>query len=335
MRDIVVIGGSTGSGAVLRGLVGQLPADLPAAVLITTHIPAHVPSHLVDLLAARTPLPVSWATDGGPITPGHIYVAPPNHHLVLMEHGMRLGDGPRENMVRPAVDPLFRSAAYAFRERVVGVILTGRLNDGAAGLAAVKQCGGCTVVQHPLDSEAEEMPRAAMEATQVDYTSAASELGLLIDRLTREETSPHTDPCPNSMELETVIALGDWVGSRGLAKFAEPSLLSCPHCHGVLSEVKAEGPLRYRCQTGHAFTAQAAIVAQQAEIDEALRIAMRVMEERFNLVSRMAKEARAQGRSAVAELYEARAVEYDGYARTLREAATLALQTSRGFPPEV
>lgn len=333
MRDIVVIGGSAGSGQVLRKIVADFPSGLHASVFIVTHLPANGSPYLTEALRAHSALPVSTANDGQPAEPGHIYVAPPDRHLVLVDRVMRLGEGPRENLVRPAIDPLFRSAAFTARERVIGVVLTGALNDGAAGLAAIKRCGGLTVVQHPLDAEVNQMPLAALEAVEADHIAAAADLGSLITKLVAEPTEASSEECPESLELEVMIALGRRLGSERLAAMASPSPLSCPHCHGVLSQMETEGPLRFRCQTGHAFTAEAALIAQEAEVDEALRIALRVMEERCTLVTRMARDARAQGRRAVAELYEARAAEYERYASTLREAATVSLRLSQGLPP--
>ena len=325
LHDIFVIGGSAGSVAVLKRIVGALPRDLPASIFINTHIPAGS-SYLPGLLDDASSLPVSQAVDGQPVEPGHIYVAAPDRHLLLVDHTIRLGLGPRENMVRPAIDALFRSAAYAFGPRVVGVVLTGYLNDGAAGLAAIKQCGGLAVVQHPVDAEVDEMPRAALEAVQVDHVVPTENIAALITELSQHTAGPARPP-PRELELEIQIAAGPYLGTEALRGVAQPSTLTCPDCHGVLSEVKGEGPLRYRCQIGHAYTAQAAMAAQQPQVDEALRIALRMMEERHTLVQRMAQDARATGRTAVADLYERRAEEYRRHAATLRRAAVLALES--------
>lgn len=327
-RDIVAIGGSAGSGAVLKTLVGRLPADLPASVLVCTHVPASSPGFLSEILSANTHLPVSQAVDGQPIARGRIYVAAPDRHLLLTGGVIRLGEGPRENMVRPAIDPFFRSAALSFGPRVVGVVLTGLLNDGAAGLHAIKSCGGVAVVQHPLDAEADQMPLAALEAVDADHVASADDLGPLLAGLAGSEAGP---PCTPSEELrlEVEIAAGDRLGSALLKRIATPSPLSCPDCHGVLSEVRDSHPLRYRCQIGHAYTADV-LVAHGEEVDQAIRVAMRVMEERVTLVERMASDARQTGRTAVAELYEARAEEYRRYASTLRDAAVTSLRLARG-----
>jgi two-component system chemotaxis response regulator CheB len=270
---------------------------------------------------------VSQAIDGQPIERGHVYVAVPDRHLLLVDSVIRLGEGPRENMVRPAIDPLFRSAALAYGPRVIGVVLTGMLNDGASGLHAIKACGGMAVVQNPLDAEAEQMPLAALQATNVDHVAPASDLGRLLTVLVDSEAGPLL-PLPPDLRLEVQIAAGARLGSDRLKLIATPSALSCPDCHGVLSETRDSHPLRYRCQIGHAYTAEV-LASHNGEVDEAIRIAMRVMEERVTLVERMALDARQTGRTAVAELYETRAEEYRRYATTLRDAAVASLRLGR------
>lgn len=326
-KDIIAIGGSAGSGAVLRKVIGALPSDLPASVFVSTHIPANTPSLLSEILSSRAGIPVAQAVDGQPIERGRVYLAAPDRHLLVVDSTIRLGEGPRENMVRPAIDPLFRSAALAFGSRVVGVVLTGMLNDGASGLHSIKACGGTAVVQSPMDAESEQMPVAALEAVNADHVVPSDQLAGLLVRLAETDAGPSRPP-GRELGLEVEIAAGARLGSERLRKIATPSALSCPDCHGVLSETRDDGPLRYRCQIGHGYTAEI-LASRGAEVDEAIRVAMRVMEERVTLVERMALDARQTGRTAVAELYEARAVEYRGYATTLREAAVASLRLGR------
>lgn len=332
-KDIIVIGGSAGSHSALRQIMSELAADIPASIFVATHVPTHGSGYLTDTLASAGPLPVVRAVDGQPIERGRVYTAVPDRHMLLLEGVIRLGDGPRENMTRPAIDPLFRSAALSYGPRTIGVVLSGLLNDGASGLSAIKACGGTAVVQHPLDASADEMPLAALEAVDPDRVAPASELGRILSHMATTPAGDAPRP-PSSLALEVDIAAGARLGSHNLAEIADPSPLSCPNCQGVLSEVRAERPLRFRCQTGHAFTADV-LAAQTREVEHAMRIALRIMEERVTLVTRMAQDARATGRSAVAELYDARAVEYGGYAKILREAATRALrETHRAHPDE-
>jgi two-component system chemotaxis response regulator CheB len=327
-KDIVVIGGSAGSHTVLRQIMADLEADIPASIFVATHVPTHSAGYLADALGKAGAVPVVEPADGQPIERGKVYVAVPDHHLLIVDGTVRLGNGPRENMTRPAVDPLFRSAALSYGPRTVGIVLSGMLNDGASGLTAIKACGGTAVVQHPLDAQADQMPLAALEVVQADEVAPANQLGRMINRIVRMEAGEATDP-PAGLPLEVQIAAGTRLGAEALRKIADPSAISCPDCQGVLSEVRNEQPLRYRCQIGHAMTAE--VLASRADhVDEAMRVALRMMEERVTLVTRMAEDARQTGRSAVAELYEARAEEYSRYATILREAALASL--SGGTP---
>jgi two-component system chemotaxis response regulator CheB len=326
-RDIIVIGGSAGSGAVLQRIMEDLPADLPASIFIATHVPSQSAGYLADALARVGALPVRSAVDGQPIEPGCVYVAVPDRHLLVIDGTVRLGDGPRENMTRPAIDPLFRSAALSYGPRTVGVILSGLLNDGASGLAAIKACGGTAVVQHPLNAVADQMPLAALEAVSVDRVAPPEDLGGILAEISRTAAGEACEP-PTGLELEVEIAGGARLGAEALRKIADPSALSCPDCQGVLSEIRDGQPLRYRCQIGHAHTAEF-LASRNREVEEAMRVALRVMEERVTLVTRMAKDARTSGRDAVAELYEARAEEYGRYASMLRTAANEAMRVGR------
>jgi len=323
-KDVIVIGGSAGSHSALRQIMSDLPADLPASIFVATHVPTGSSGYLADVLASAGPLPVSRAVDGQPVERGRVYTAVPDRHLLLVDGIMRLGDGPRENMTRPAIDPLFRSAALAYGPRAVGVILSGLLNDGASGLSAIKQCGGTAVVQHPLDAHADQMPVAALEATTVDQVVPADQIGRVLTQIVAADAGEAAH-CPDNLLLEVEIAAGARLGSQALRQIAEPSALSCPDCQGVLSEVKGEHPLRFRCQIGHGFTAEV-LVERSEEVGHAMRVALRIMEERVTLVTRMAQEARSTGRGVVAELYEARASEYGRYATILREAASASLR---------
>ena len=330
-RDIIVIGGSAGSHSALRRIMSDLPADIPASIFVATHVPSNSAGYLTDVLAAAGPLPVSRAVDGQPVEGGHVYTAVPDRHLLLVDGIMRLGEGPRENMARPAIDPLFRSAALAYGSRAVGVVLSGLLNDGASGLSAIKACGGTAVVQHPIDAQSDQMPLAALETVMVDNVASAGELGRLLTELAASEAG-EAGTCPDNLELEVEIAAGTRLGSAVLRQIAEPSALSCPDCAGVLSEMRDPHPLRYRCQIGHAYTAEV-LHARGDEVSEAMRLALRIMEERVTLVTRMAQDARQTGRKAVAELYESRAEEYSRYANVLREAAIASLREAHSAGP--
>jgi len=272
---------------------------------------------LVLLVAASAFSPTYFA-------PGHIYLAVPDHHLIVADGHMKLGRGPRENMARPAIDPLFRSAAVSYGPRVIGVVLSGLLNDGASGLEAIKRCGGVTVVQDPAEAIADEMPRSAMSAVEVDLAVPSARIGDLLSDLVREPPGPGM-PIPPEIRLEVDIAAGERVDTSVISRFADPSALTCPNCSGVLSTVRGAKPLRFRCQVGHAYTADIVAKEQENAVDEALRVALRVIEERAELVSRMAEDGRNAGRRAIAEMYQERGEEYRRYADTIRRAVLMSL----------
>lgn len=330
-RDIIVIGGSSGATGPLKAILGALPVDIPAAVFVVLHIPARSTGLLASVAGAAGPLPAREAEDGMPIEHGQVYIAAPDHHLIVTEARIRLGRGPRENMVRPAIDPLFRSAAMSYGPRVIGVVLSGLLSDGAAGLNAVKRCGGIAIVQDPEDAVADDMPRRALESTIADLSVPGAGLGDVLAELARQAAGPYV-PVPPEIRIEVDIAMGERIDSAVLKKIADPAPLTCPSCGGVLSSIRSGQPLRFRCQVGHGFTADALGKEQESRVDEAIRVALRVIEERAALVWRMAEEGRETGRKAVAAMYEERAKEYRGYADTLRQAV---LRDFERFEPDL
>lgn len=323
-RDIIVIGGSSGATAPLKQILSTLPADLPAAVFVVLHIPAQGIGILSTVAGAASRLPVVQAESGMVIKNGQVYLAAPDHHLLLFESHIMLGRGPRENMARPAIDALFRSAALQYGPRVIGVVLSGLLSDGAAGLTAIKRCGGMALVQDPSDAIADEMPLRALEATTVDLCASGARIGDILADLANEQPGTRL-PVPPEIRLEVEIAAGERIGSDSLAQIAEPAALTCPSCGGVLSVLKADRPLRFRCQVGHAYTADALAKEQEGRVDEALRVALRIIEERAELVHRMAEDAKHRGRSAVAQTYRARALEYREYADMIRRVVLKSL----------
>lgn len=323
-RDIIVIGGSAGATAPLKQILAALPANLPAAIFIVLHIPSQGIGILSTVAAGAGKLPVHQAKNGMMFERGHVYLAAPDHHLLLSERSILLGRGPRENMVRPAIDALFRSAALHHGPRVIGIVLSGLLSDGAAGLHAIKRCGGVTVVQDPADAISPEMPQRAMEATVADLCVPASRLGDVLSDLAREAPGDALPVAPD-IRLEVQIAAGERIGTPSLSAIADPAALTCPGCGGVLSAVKYAHPMRFRCQVGHAYTADALAKEQEGQVDEALRVALRIIEERAELVQRMAADGRRSGRPAVAAMYELRAAEYREYADMIRRVVLQSL----------
>ena len=318
-RRIIAIGGSAGSIEVIRKICSGLTLNLDASVLIAVHVGAGSQNLLAGILDSAGLLPASTAVDGEPLEGGRIYVAPADYHLLIEGNALRLGRGPRENMSRPAIDPLFRSAGISAGPRAIGVLLSGLLNDGASGLADLKRCGGVTVVQSPQDALEGEMPRTALLASDIDYRASASNLADLIGKLAREEPGPDLT-LPASVALEVAIAMGRPSDSALMMEIADPVPLSCPGCSGTMSQIR-RSPLRFRCQVGHGYTAEAMAHAQESSVDEAIRMAVRVIGERVVLMEKMALDALQAGRTAAAATFEERVEEYKRNARVLMAAA--------------
>ena len=321
-RDVIAIGGSAGSIGVLRHICRSLPKNLPASVLVTVHMAANNPNLLAGILDSAGPLPASTAVDGEALALGRIYVAAADHHLAIEGRTVRLGRGPRENMARPAIDPLFRSVGISAGSRAIGVLLSGMLNDGAAGLADLRRCGGVTVVQNPLDAVEGEMPRGALLASDVDYRAPASDLADLIEQLVNEAPGPALEP-PASVALEVAISLGRPSDTPVIAEIADPVALTCPGCGGALSQIK-RSPLRFRCQVGHGYTGEALAHEQECSMDEAFRIALRVIGERVVLMEKLALDAVQAGRTSAAASFENLAREHKRHATVLMNAALKA-----------
>jgi two-component system chemotaxis response regulator CheB len=300
-------------------LCETLPKDIPAAVCIVIHVGARGNNKLAEVFGARCPIPVETAVDGRKLEHGRAYVAAADHHLIVMGDTIRLGRGPRENLARPAIDPLMRSVGLSHGSRAIGVVLTGMLNDGAAGLADLKRCGGVTVVQNPIEATARDMPLAALAASDIDYQTPIAELGAFLKMLATEprDASP---PPPEDIQLEVEIALGRPTGTEEMNRLGNPVALSCPDCGGVLSQMRNSHPLRFRCQVGHGYTAEALAAEQEGSVDEALRVALRIVEERATLTQKMANEARRDGLRHSAASLERTAVQSQEHVETLRNA---------------
>jgi two-component system chemotaxis response regulator CheB len=294
-RDVIVIGTSAGGIEALREVAAGLPADLPASVFIVIHVPPRSPGLLPKILSRHGPLPARHAEDGEAIRHGRIYVAPAGHHMILDDGVIRLVAGARENLHRPAIDPLFRSAALSYGRRVIGVVLTGALDDGTAGLRAVKRCGGVAVVQDPADALYPSMPLSAMRNVRVDHCLALAEIPGLLDRLTRETIpgGPH-QVAPPDMKLEVGMAAMDSSEDK-LDRIGKRSTFTCPECHGTLWEMNEDGALRFRCHVGHAYTAETLVSEQSSGLEDALWAAIRGFEENTKLASRMAERAKGMG----------------------------------------
>ena len=308
-RDVIVIGASAGGVEALRSIVRDLPADLPAAIFVVLHVSPHGESVLPELLARAGPLPAAHPPegDGERFRTGRIYVAPPDHHMVLDDSMVKVVRSAKENRHRPAVDPLFRSAARFHGPRVIGVVLTGALDDGTAGLAAIARQGGVSVVQDPNDALFPSMPRNALRYVDVDHVAPVAEIPALLARLVGEEAPASATPPPETLIVESRMAIMSRPEPEDVQKLGRTSMFTCPECNGALWEIEDDRLLRFRCHVGHALTAES-LEADQAEALEAtLWAAVRAFEERAQLSDRMAARADEHARPEQVALFVERA----------------------------
>ena len=295
-HDIIVVGASAGGVEALRELVAGLPADLGAAIFVVLHVPPSTPSALAQILARAGPLPASAAKHNEPVENGRIYVAEPNHHLVLHRGHVRLEIGPRVNNCRPSVDVLFRSAARAYGARVVGVILSGMLSDGALGLAAVKLRDGVTIVQDPEEALFAGMPESALSAVVVDFCLRVADIPPQLVQLSNH--LPEREPMDEveSEEIEVTQHAADEPEGLDSPKHANAaSGLTCPECHGSLWEFPTEEAVRFECRVGHAYGVDALLAHQGEMVEAALWAAINSLQERAATFRRLF-DSRATGR---------------------------------------
>ena len=304
-KDIIVIGGSVGAIDVLKLLVRALPPDFSAALFAVVHASEDAPSYLANILGRESRLQAIKVAGEVPIEPGHIYVPYSGLHLVLQDGIVRSLNGPRENRFRPSIDVLFRAAAAAHGPSVVGVLLSGYLDDGVSGLSAIKQSGGTTVVQDPQDAQAPAMPENALENIDIDYCVTAAKLPDLLVRLAAE----NADERISHKQVEVMPDSSD----------NPPSRFTCPDCGGTLFEVTEGKIRRLRCRVGHAFSDSSLLSAQEDRVENLLWAGQRALEERADVLSRMASRYEEKGNSALLRRYRTRSKASRGQAKRLRE----------------
>ncbi len=313
---LVVIGASAGGMQPLLELAAGLPADFPAAICIVMHIPAYAPSYLAEILGRAGPLPASQPANGDPILPGQIYCASPDHHLLIEDSQFNVTKGPKENRVRPAVDALFRSAAYGEGANVIGVVLSGLLDDGTSGLWTIDHFGGTTVVQDPQDAEYDSMPKSAASQVKVDHTVRANELAALLIQLVAVPMKASGENMANDedrerVEIEISIASSAHAFRKGVMAFGKVTPQTCPDCGGVLVELREGGFTRYRCHTGHAYTGDSLLVSVTEAIEDKLWGTMRALEEASMLLENTGRDFAAAGNARLAQEYGRKAEEME------------------------
>ncbi|MBL1075018.1 chemotaxis protein CheB [Nocardia sp. 2] len=316
--DVIVVGASAGGVEALRDFVRGLPGDIEAAVLVVLHMPPRGVSALPAILGRAGPLPAVAGTSGTVLMPGRIYAAVPDHHLLVADGRIVLSHGPTENGHRPGVDALFRSAAVAWGSRVAGVVLSGSLDDGTAGLSLIRERGGVTAVQDPEEALYRSMPESAITNVPVDLVLPARELGAAMAKLLKARRElPAPAPLSDMDRLEAEIDAGEGISRNGVVAMTEPSGMSCPDCNGGLFSLP--GGKRFRCRVGHAWTAEALLVEQSVEVEKALWTALRALQEKQQLASRMYADARTRGDMRLAERYAEQQAEHAESVKVLRK----------------
>lgn len=331
-RDIVAIGTSAGGFDALRFMVSQLPATLPATVLVAMHLSPKFPSNLDSILNQFGALPARFALDGEKAKPAHIYLAPPDHHLLYDGERLALGTGSRENYARPSIDPLFRSLAECCPHRAIGVLMTGTLGDGSSGLHILGALGGVTVVQDPEDAAFSEMPASALRKGVVDHITSLAALPSLLTELVRQPAGARRE-APEHLKHEVEMARTGRSTISIMDSIARRSALTCPECAGVMWEITEGDDLRYRCHTGHAFTADLVNIALEDSLSRALAVALRSFEERVEIARSLERQATHRGHVSSAKMWRVRIAELAGQAEIVRDAINrigrLALEKAR------
>lgn len=306
-HDIVVIGASTGGIEALQELTSRVSSDLQAAIFVVAHISPHSSGLLADVLNLSSKIRAHLARDREPIEYGKIYVAPPDHHLLLEPGSVRVVNGPKHNRYRPAIDLLFLSAARQFGGRVIGAVLTGFLEDGGSGLLAIKNAGGIALLQSIEDAEVATMPRRVLQQVQPDYCVPAAEIGLLLNRLTKSSATANTVKNSGIESEDKPEAKGSYTG------------FTCPDCQAAIWEMNETGEIRYECRVGHSYSADGISEAQDEDVERSLWVALRALEQSAALEQHLAQLAADRKRNAAQKFFNAQAHARKQQAVVLRE----------------
>lgn len=317
-----MIGASAGGFEAIKQLIGALPPTLDAAIFIVWHMSPDVTGILPQVLNRQKTLLATNAVDNEPINSNRVYVAPPDKHLLLEQGIVRVTRGPKENRFRPAVDTLFRSAAYIYGSRVIGIILSGALDDGTAGLWTIKNRGGIAIVQEPAEAEFSSMPESALAAVEVDYRLSIAEMAPLLMKLTAETVVAGNDIAMEEQKktiLELRVAAQQSVLAHNMPAFNQLTPYACPECHGVLSAIHDGDIIRYRCHTGHAYSADSLLTSITERIEDTLWSAIRGVEESIMLLNNLGDHYAEKNQPKLAALYFKKAQEAESRAEIVRQ----------------
>jgi two-component system chemotaxis response regulator CheB len=331
-RTVIVIGGSAGGLEALQRVLTGVDGNLHAAVFVVIHTPAGAAHVLAAILQRASKMKACYPTDGEPLVGGRIDVGVPDHHLLIERGAVRITKGPRENGFRPAVDPLFRTAAAAYDRRVIGIVLSGGQNDGTLGMAAIKRAGGITVAQSPDDALVSSMPASAIANVGVDHVLTADQIRTFLLGSLREtgkkvmaRRAKQHSPGASTRERPDPAAVG--AALPGAPPSEPPSMFVCPDCGGTLWEAEENGVLRYRCHVGHAYTAESLLDQQAETLEQAMWTALRSLEEGAALRARMADRARDRGMQTIADRYDEQSVDLKQRAAIVRKALVIDRET--------
>lgn len=328
-KHIVVVGTSAGGLSALNELVSQFDTAWDAAFFIVLHLSRKgISDFLRHRLQHYTKLNAVLAQDGLPIERGNIYIAPPGNHLLVKKGVVKLGHGPEENRWRPSIDVLFRSAAAAYNSQVTGLVLTGLLDDGTAGMWAIKRSGGTAIVQDPNEAEYPDMPLSVLNRMEVDHCLTLNEMGPALANLFATKQITNT-PVPEDVKAEAAIAEKMASGPETLTPLGTQSVYGCPDCGGILFEIKDEKILRFRCQIGHSYNEEDLEIKQVENIENTLWVALRMMEERKNLITKIEGQTRARGYHRYADEHKQKGDELQVHINKLKELLYSTQQISK------
>jgi two-component system chemotaxis response regulator CheB len=321
---LVVIGASGGGVAAIEAVLAALPPAFPAPILVVLHLSPTRKSLLPEVLTHAGPLRAAAAVDGEPLRPGRIYIASPDHHLMAGRDRVCITRGPKENHFRPSIDVLFRSAAYYYGSRAIGIVLSGGLTDGATGLYAIRRLGGVAVIQDPGEALYSSMPLAAMSRVDVDYALPVAEIGRLLTSLVEEPPRPEPIDAAHyrkDLKVDIDVAASESAYERGIMGSAEPSVYTCPECHGVLFRIKEGKADRFRCHTGHGFSSAALHAEQEAAAEASLWEALKTLQESGALLRELTERLGQAGDEDAARALREKADAVEERLRLLRELA--------------
>ncbi len=310
-KFVIVVGASAGGLKALSEFAGQLKIGIDAAVFIVMHLSrTSISDFLMLQIQKFTEFPCKMAIDGTSIEAGHIYIGPPNVHLLVKKGSIKLGYGPEEYRWKPSIDVLFRSAAAAYSTRAIGVVLTGLLDDGTTGMLAIKKSGGICIVQDPNEAEYPDMPLSVLNNMEVNYNISLADMGEVIESIT--QTTPEEKPAPEDVIIESQIAERVVIDYGNVEQLGEKSIYACPDCGGGLWKINnsdngIDKTDRYRCHIGHSYSEKELVIKQGEKFESTLWIALRIMEERKTLLKKMENDNTKRGFSKFAQGYKEKA----------------------------